>query len=731
MPHPNVSATSNSGSDSSSLQVNAQKVLDSLLDVICVLDEEGLFHYVSPSSSHLLGYTPDELTGTLLSGYIYADNLVETESMFTGRHPLLKYENRFIRKDGAAISLLWTGKWNKDEGLIYCVVRNGAERSEIERRLHKAQQVAKVANYEFDLIKGNYIYTSDTVFDIFGIDKQQYPVFTSELFWSMLHPDDVELVKGNVQYADHMNADELEYRLIRPDRQMVYIRRIREVIRDANGKPIKTIGMIQDITDRKLSEMTAQQSEERLRSLVQNGNDLIGIIDEKGNYKFVSSNVKELIGYSVEELVGDSAFRYVHPDDTGWLRSVLEKMTEQEMLTVGPFRFQNRRGEWRWLETTVSNHLQNPAILGLVINSKDITEKKQKDDELKFSEQRFKELVQNGSDLIIIIDERANFQYISDNVTGILGYAPEDLIGKNAIDFVHKDDTESLVLELEKIIREEESRKEVQHRFQHKNGNWVWLESKGVNHQDNENIRGILVNSRNIDDRVKLQQRLNQEVLNKQKEITSAVIKAQEMERSQLGRELHDNVNQVLTTVKLYNEMYATGYLQDKELLRKSTQYTQDCINEIRSISKRLSAPTLGKISLQDSINELVGSINLARRLKINFHSQGLVNRPITEDLHLAVYRIAQESLNNVIKYSDANEAFIKITCCDSKLCLAVTDNGTGFDPSTKRSGIGITNMKTRAENLNGSFTLNSAPGKGCEIQICFPLQQPSTTQRG
>jgi signal transduction histidine kinase len=274
--------------------------------------------------------------------------------------------------------------------------------------------------------------------------------------------------------------------------------------------------------------------------------------------------------------------------------------------------------------------------------------------------------------------------------------------------------------ELYRVLHEKASIAGIQHRFRTKEGSWVWLESKGSNHIANHSIQGILINSRNINDRVELQQRLNYEMINKQKEITAAVIRAQETERSQLGLELHDNVNQVLTTVKLYNEMYLTGMVQDKEILLKSSDYIQECINEIRSISKRLSAPTLGSISLQDSIQELVDSINLTNRVRISCAFNGLDLFVVSEDLHLGIYRIVQESLNNVLKYAGADTVLIELNRKENELCLRISDDGQGFDTSIKRKGIGITNMRTRAENLNGSFFLSSAPGQGCTLRICF-----------
>ncbi|HWJ28241.1 MAG TPA: PAS domain S-box protein, partial [Flavisolibacter sp.] len=572
-----------------------------------------------------------------------------------------------------------------------------------------------------DLETNQYTYASETLFEIFGLDRKMYPVFTSALFWSLVHPDDISYIKKNIQNSEE--GETLEFRIVRPDGQLIFINRMREIIKNAEGKPVKTVGTLQDITDRKIGELALKEREVRFRSLVQNGNDLIGVIDPEGNYSFVGANVQEHLLYSPEFLIGKNTFDFIHPEDRLHVAESLREIVGKQALTIKPFRFRNGNGAWRWIETRVSNHLDNPVVNGLVINSKDITEKKLSDDELRVSEELFRALVQNSSDLIVIIDHMGNFTYVSDNVLAVLGYDPHEMKGQNAFDYIHPHDALKVNSELDKIIYGDETAKGVEHRFLHKNGTWVWLESKGTYRLNDSIIKGILVNSRNIDDRVKLQKRLSQELVNKQKEITSAVIRAQESERSQLGLELHDNVNQILTTVKLYNEMYLTGYIKDKQLLAKSSIYIQDCINEIRSISKRLSAPTLGKISLTDSIGELVDSINLTKRIEISYLPKGIDHISFSDDLHLAIYRIVQESLNNIIKYSNAQAAFIEIKADDVQLLLKISDNGKGFEVSQKSGGIGITNMKTRAENLNGSFTLNSAPGEGCQIEVCFPLK--------
>jgi PAS domain S-box-containing protein len=704
--------------------LNFEKLLSSLVDVICVCDGNGIFRYISSSAEQILGYTPAEMIGHSFLNFIYPADTQETlQILHEKKHncQISNFENRYSKKDGTIVPLLWSWRWDENDQLYYSVVRDASDKYNTEQRLIKAQEMARVANYEFDVIGNRYTYVSDTIFEIFGLNREIYPEYTSELFWSLVHPDDSNMVKQTLAAPAHQFSTTLTFRIVRPNGEVVYIKRNREAIYDKEGRLVKTIGTIQDVSDLVRSEQALRESDERFRFLVQHGNEMIAIINEDGFYTFVSNNVTQVLGYTAEELVGQNAMSLIHPEDIPAMYAHLQNIQFCEIISTGPFRFTDGNGEWRWVESTVSNHLHNPIIGGLLVNTRDITEKKRKEEALLLSEQRLDALVQNGSDLIVIIDERGDFRYSTKNITSILGYAQDELRDRNAFDFIHPDDLKKVSEEISRVMRGDEEANGVVHRFLHKSGRWIWLESKGTNHIANSAIGGILVNARNIDDRVKLQKRLNRELINKQKEITSAVIRAQESERSQLGLELHDNVNQILTTVKLYNEMYLTGYMQDKELLEKATQYTQECINEIRSISKRLSAPTLGKISLQDSVRELVESINLTGRLEIIYLPKSLAGCNISEDIHLAIYRIVQESLNNIIKYSEAQLVCIEIGRKDTEIYLKISDNGKGFDIAAKRAGIGITNMRTRAENLNGTFSLKSEPGKGCEIEILFP----------
>jgi signal transduction histidine kinase len=185
----------------------------------------------------------------------------------------------------------------------------------------------------------------------------------------------------------------------------------------------------------------------------------------------------------------------------------------------------------------------------------------------------------------------------------------------------------------------------------------------------------------------------------------------------------------MLTTVKLYNEIALDGHVNTAEVLRKSSQYLQECINEIRFISHQLSAPTLGNISLYDSLDGLTKSITSTGKVQVTLKTGDKEGFNLREDFHLAVYRIVQEQLNNILKYADASAAVITIQNAGDLLRVSVQDNGRGFDPKAKSKGIGLINMKARAESFGGTLQIQSALGQGCRLTATFPLVQPARDQ--
>ncbi len=205
---------------------------------------------------------------------------------------------------------------------------------------------------------------------------------------------------------------------------------------------------------------------------------------------------------------------------------------------------------------------------------------------------------------------------------------------------------------------------------------------------------------------------------------TEITIQTQEKERNELGRELHDNINQILATVKMYLSMAKSkeNITRDLDLIDQSYEYVNEAIEEIRKLSHSLVAPSLGDISLVEALQELADDTKLFNNLQVQlsvderYHENG-----IDKNKELMLYRIVQEQLNNIIKYAKANKVVITLKAAGSHLILSVTDNGVGFDTKKKSKGIGLKNISNRVEFYSGNMNIASAPGKGCTLKVYIP----------
>lgn len=207
-----------------------------------------------------------------------------------------------------------------------------------------------------------------------------------------------------------------------------------------------------------------------------------------------------------------------------------------------------------------------------------------------------------------------------------------------------------------------------------------------------------------------------------QKMLVSAVIDGQEKERKNIGAELHDNINPMLATAKLYAGMAINNESERLLLIKTSSEIIDSSIQEIRKLSHTLVGPPGGYFFLQQSIKELLETMQSAVSFSITFTSNHFDESLLNENIKLTLYRILQEQLNNIIKYASAKDIFISIIEKQEELLLTIRDNGIGFDKKLKTKGIGLRNIETRLELVSGHYVLNTSPGDGCEMIISVPL---------
>ena len=204
---------------------------------------------------------------------------------------------------------------------------------------------------------------------------------------------------------------------------------------------------------------------------------------------------------------------------------------------------------------------------------------------------------------------------------------------------------------------------------------------------------------------------------------TEIAIQTQEKERNELGRELHDNINQILITGRMYLSMAKTKENTAKDLVEQGYEYVNEAIEEIRKLSHTLVAPSLGDISLREALQNLADDTNLLNHLQVQISvDEKYKEKNIDENKKLMLYRIVQEQLSNIITHARAGKVIISLKTDNNNVILSVTDNGIGFDTTQKSNGIGLKNISNRAEFYSGKMNIVSAPGKGCTLEIYIPL---------
>ena len=249
-------------------------------------------------------------------------------------------------------------------------------------------------------------------------------------------------------------------------------------------------------------------------------------------------------------------------------------------------------------------------------------------------------------------------------------------------------------------------------------------------YKDYSGNQQLVIMIRDISFRKEMQKKLVMEQKKYEQELTKQIILAQERERESIGHEMHDNVNQVLTTVKLYLELAIHKPEMREELLPRCIEHILICITEIRNLSRELSAPTLGTKSLMDSVSSLVEMVSGSSGLKIHFDSLGY-HTSLIKDQTLAIYRILQEQFNNIIKHAAATEVIICLSQHEGKTELTIQDNGVGFDVEAKRNGIGLNNILSRAKVFGGELIIESSPGNGTLLKVILPIQASEKQEEG
>ncbi len=255
---------------------------------------------------------------------------------------------------------------------------------------------------------------------------------------------------------------------------------------------------------RKLEEVAGElrHSEKYYSSLIRNAVDMIIVLNEDLTLRWGSPSARSITGYTPEEIYGKNILDFIHPDDVQAGREALERIladpAQQSRIMV---RFRHKDGSWHYHEAVESNLLSDPAVEGIVLNSRDVTDRVTLHNELSRSEKYFRALIENAYDIIAVLNQDGTMGYLSPSLERISGFALDERLGEDAFKFFHPEDLPRIIEEFSRGLQEPGSTGMVEYRWQHRDGSWHWQEAVATNLLEDPLVQGIVVNARDITDR--------------------------------------------------------------------------------------------------------------------------------------------------------------------------------------------------------------------------------------
>ena len=286
-----------------------------------------------------------------------------------------------------------------------------------------------------------YAFMSPQVETILGVPASEV-VANPGLFADSIHPDDLERVRLEGERTTRTGEPfRMEYRIQARDGRWVWLRNEAVLIRDDTGRPLHWLGVALDITGQREAEAALRESEERFRALVQHSFDVITVIAPDGTRRYVSPSIEPVLGYPPDSLIGGNVLDLVHPKDAERLRTALARCLDGKRQTpVLDLRFRHRDGGWREFEAIGTNLLHEPAVAGIVFNSREVTARKAAEVARRESEERFRTLFEAAGIATALVDARGAIQIANPAFGAFLGYGVAELGGMTNEEITHPDD---------------------------------------------------------------------------------------------------------------------------------------------------------------------------------------------------------------------------------------------------------------------------------------------------
>lgn len=550
-------------------------------------------------------------------------------------------------------------------------------------------------------------------------------------FAGLVHPDDLPRARETFERAvrgESVPPIELRFRTRSGD---YCIGEVISQVFSEQGKVVGVFGFARDVTERRATEAALRRSEEQLRLLVEGIKDhAVFMLDASGRIVSWNAGGQRVLGYREEEILGRHFSCLYCTDD------ILGGMPERHLHqaeTTGQTQDEGWRvrkeGARFWAEAVIFAIRQEGELRGFACLVRDITARKQTSEAVRATQQWLQHLL--SSSPAVIYSSRADGDYrthfVSENIIAQLGYHPWEFLKDSRFwqRLVHPDDVARVIRERERL--KETGHQVLEYRVRHRSGSYRWLRDELRLVRDAEGVPVEIVGCWiDITERKEAEEQLERS-LEQLRALSARLQSVREEERTRIAREIHDELGQAMTGLKMDLAWLARQLPTDAPSLRQKvgsmSHLVDETIQVVRRISTELRPGVLDDLGLLAALEwqaqEFQTRTGIRCRLTTNVEELELDTERST-----ALFRIFQETLTNVARHAQATEVTVRLDLCEAHLILEVKDNGVGISSQalTDSHSLGLLGMRERALLFGGSLDVRGEPERGTTVTVRIPL---------
>ncbi|MGI9069263.1 MAG: PAS domain S-box protein [Pyrinomonadaceae bacterium] len=700
-------------------------LIDRSSDAIEVIDPNTLrFLDCNESAYHDLGYSREEFLSLSvcdidpLLDERKAARLIE-EMDASG---FVIFESIHRRKDGSTFPVeinLKIVRLERDYRLA--VVRDTTERKLGEEALRQAEQKYRsiFENASEGIFQstpdGRYIAANPALARMLGFASPEDLIHTRQDISRQTYLDPTRREKFKRELGEQGALRGFEHQVFRKDGSRIWISVNARAVRDEGGEIQYYEGTAQDITDRKRAEEALRESEERYRELFENAKDAIFVQDLGGVYISVNRAAETLSGYDRKEIIGKHFDQFVAPEYLPLACANLAKKLPNEEQTAYEIEVIARNGRRVPVELSSGVIFKQGVPVGIQGIARDITKRKRAEDDLRQQKEILQKIFDHIPVMIRLTGPDGDVQLVNREYERTTGWSLEEI------------QKEPLKIFAE-LYPDKHERQLILDRIARATGEWGDFRTRGrdgrVIDTSWANIRLSAGMSLGIGQDISVRKRAEETL----RSYSRQLIEAQEAERQHIARELHDQVGQVLTAVRINLQTIwnLCETAESRSLVDQGVAAIDTALEQVRNLSFELRPSLLDDLGLVSALRWY--SDQYTQRTGIRTRS--VTNLPegqtrLRRELETACLRIVQEALTNVVRHAKAKNVFIDLSKLDHKIVLSIKDDGIGFDESSNGGAsaihLGLRGMKERALAVGGTLDIESGSNRGTEVRAHFP----------